>query len=76
MDENDIRRCIGTLRREKIWNEKVKQRIEDTIIDDIERKRLVCNGYVQKMDEYKLPKEVMEWITSGRRKKGRRRTTW
>jgi len=25
---------MGTLRREKIWNEKVKQRIEDAIIDD------------------------------------------
>jgi len=28
------------------------------------------------MDEYKLPKEIMEWITPGRRKKGRQRTTW
>ena len=33
-------------------------------------------GYVQRMEEGRLPKEVMKWSPPGRRKRGRPKATW
>jgi len=50
--------------------------IESSIMDDIERKQLAWYGYVQRMDGNRLPKQIMEWIPPGKRKRARLRTTW
>jgi len=50
--------------RERIRNEEIKQQmgVEDSIINNIKRKQLVwyVHGYVQRMKESRLPKQIME----------------
>jgi hypothetical protein len=46
------------------------------IIDIIERKRLQWYGHVKRMQDYRLPKLIMEWKPGERRKRGRPRKTW
>jgi hypothetical protein len=41
------------------------------ILDTIEKKRLQWYGHVKRMQEERLPKLIMEWITGKRRKRGR-----
>jgi hypothetical protein len=47
-----------------------------SLLDDIKTKQLQWYGHVQRMVEGRLPKEVMEWRPSGRRKRGRPKLTW
>ena len=39
-------------------------------------KQLQRFGHVQRMEEGRLPKEVMKWSPPGRRKRGRPKLTW
>jgi hypothetical protein len=39
------------------------------IIDSIERKRLHWYGHVERMQEERLPKLIMQWIPAGKNKK-------
>ena len=43
---------------------------------DVKTKELQWYGHVQRMEEGRLPKEVLEWRPSGRRKRGRPKLTW
>jgi len=47
-----------------------------SLLDDIKTKQLQWYGHVQRMDEGRLPKEVMKWRPLGRRKQGRLKLTW
>ena len=47
-----------------------------SLLDDIETKQFQWYGHVQRMEEGKLPKEVMKWSPPGRRKRGRPKLTW
>ena len=38
--------------------------------------QLPCYGHIQRMEEERLPKEVMKWRPPGRRKLGRPKLTW
>jgi hypothetical protein len=42
----------------------------------IKTKQLQWSGHVQKMEEGRLPKEVMKWRSPRRRKRGRPKLTW
>jgi len=44
--------------------------------DDIKTKQLQWYGHVSRMEEGRLPKEVMKWRPPGRRKRGRLKRTW
>jgi len=46
-----------------------------SLLEDIKTKQLQCYGYVQRMEEGRLPKEVMKWSPPGRRKRGRSKAT-
>ena len=46
------------------------------LLDDIKTKQLTWYGHVQRMEEGRLPKEVMKWSPPGRRKRGRPKATW
>lgn len=77
--EMDVfRRSLGISRRQRIRNEDVRLQmgIEGSLITDIERKQLVWYGHVQRMEEKRLPKKVMNWMPPNRRKRGRPRKTW
>jgi len=47
-----------------------------SLLDDIKTKQLQWYGHVQRMEEGRLPKEVMKWRPTGRRKRGRPKLTW
>lgn len=42
--------------------------------DDMEIRRLKLYGNVRRREEGKRPRRVWEWITNGRRKRGRQTT--
>ena len=46
-----------------------------SLLDDIKKKQLQCYGHVQRMEEGRLPKEVMKGRPPGRRKRGRPKLT-
>jgi len=45
-------------------------------MDDIKRKQLILYGHVQRMKENRLPKQIMEWVSVEKRRRGRSKTTW
>jgi hypothetical protein len=47
-----------------------------SLLDDIITKELKWCGHVQRMEEGRLPKKVMEFNPPGRRKRGRPKATW
>jgi hypothetical protein len=53
-----------------------KRNIARSVLDDIKTKKLQWDGYVQRMEEGRLPKEVMKWSPPGRRKRGRPKLNW
>ncbi|XP_030747138.1 uncharacterized protein LOC115875773 [Sitophilus oryzae] len=63
----------GVSRMERIQNKKIREsmHIQHTIIDEIERRQLVWYGHVEIMSEDRIPKKVLKWIPSERRKRGR-----
>ena len=65
-------------RKDKIRNAIIKQKmnIVRSILDDIKTKQLQWYGHVQRMEEGRLPKEVVKWCPLGRRKRGRPKLTW
>ena len=65
-------------RKDKIRNTIIKQKmnVAKSLSDDIKTKQLQWYEHVQRMEERRLPKEVMEWRPSGRRKRGRPKLTW
>jgi hypothetical protein len=65
-------------RKDKIGNTIIKQKLNLTrsLLDDIKTKQLQWYGHVQRMEEGRLPKEVMKGCPPGRRKRGRPKLTW
>jgi hypothetical protein len=47
-----------------------------SLLDDINTKQLKWDGHVQRMEEGRLPKQVMKWSPPGRRELGRPKLTW
>jgi hypothetical protein len=64
--------------KDKIRNNIIKQKVNVTrsFLDDIKTKLLQWYGNVQRMEEGRLPKEVMKWRSPGRRKRGGSKLTW
>jgi hypothetical protein len=48
---------------------------QDTILDEITRKQLICYGHVERMDPTRLPKIMINWKHEGREKRGRPQRT-
>ena len=72
------RRSARISRKDKIRNIIIKQKInvKRFLLDDIKTKQLQWYGHVQRIEEGRLPKEVMKWRPPGRRKPGRPKLTW
>jgi hypothetical protein len=64
--------------KKEIRNNIIKQKVnvKRSLLDDIKTKQLQRYGHVQRIDEGRLPKEVMKWRPPGRRKRGRPKLTW
>ena len=64
-------------RRKTFWNRYIYIYVDKvSLLDDIKTKQLQWYGHVQRMEEGRLPKEVMKWRLPGRRKRGRPKLTW
>jgi hypothetical protein len=64
--------------KDKIRNNIIKQKMNVTrsLSEVIKTKQLQWYGHVQRMEEGRLPKEVLKLRPSGRRKRGRPKLTW
>jgi len=71
------RRSARISRKDKIRNNIIKQKlnVERSLLEDIKTKQFQCYGHVYRMEEGRLPKEVMKWSPPGRRKRGRLKLT-
>jgi len=47
-----------------------------SLLDDIKTEQLQWYGYDQRMEEGRLPKDVVKWSPPGRRKRGRPKLSW
>lgn len=72
------RRSAGISRTQHIRNDVIrdKMHIKNTILDEIERKKLLWYGHMQRMEESRIPKKAFEWQPVERRKRGRPRSEW
>ena len=75
-----LRRPARKLRRERIKNEHIEEIVgakgKQDIVDVIEKKRLQRYGHAKRMPEERIPKSIMEWTPTERRKRGCPRKTW
>ena len=51
-------------------------KVTRSLLDDIKTRQLQWYGRVQRMEDGRLPKDVMKWCPTGRRKRGRPKLTW
>lgn len=72
------RRCSGLTLLDHGRNETIREEIEvkNTIMDDITEKQVNRYGYLQRMEEGKIPLRVRNWIIAQRNKQGRPREKW
>ena len=49
---------------------------QDTILDDVTRKQLIWYGHIERMNQTRLPKIMINWKHEGRKKRSRPRRTW
>jgi hypothetical protein len=72
------RRSARISRKDKIKNYIIKQKmnVKGSLLNDIKTKQLQRYDHVQRMEEGRLPKEIMNWRPLGRRKRGRPKLTW
>jgi hypothetical protein len=65
-------------RKDKIRNNIIKQKmnVKRSLLEDIKTKQLQWYGHIQRMEEGRLPKEVLKWWSSGRKKRGTPKLTW
>ena len=72
------RRSARISRKDKIRNTIIEQKMNLTrsLLGYIKTKQRQWYGHVQRMKDGRLPKEVMKWRPSGRRKLGRPELTW
>ena len=76
--EMKILRVIkGVTRRDRLRNVDIRNELGITsILDIVERNKLRWYGHVQRMEEDRLPKIMLEWTPQGRRPVGRPRRRW
>jgi hypothetical protein len=65
-------------RKERIRNVTIRQQIglKETIITETEQNQLTWYGHVQRMEEGKLPKIALKWMTKQERARGRTKKNW
>jgi hypothetical protein len=76
--EMDFWQCSAQIsRKDKIRNNIIKQKMNviRSLLENIKTKQLQWYGNVQRMEEGRLPKEVMKWCPPRIRKRGRPKLT-
>lgn len=73
-----LRRSARCSRLDRIRNEEIRRRMQyqNSIVDFVHNKQLTWYGHVRRMGDERIPKQILEWIPTGRRKRGRPVVTW
>jgi hypothetical protein len=68
-----LRRSARKSELDRKTNEYIRGKMDaqDTILDDITRKKLIWYGHVERMDPTRLPKIMINWKAEGRKKRCR-----
>ena len=72
------RKILGVIWKDKVSNEKIRQRtglgkLEDMLI----KRRLRWFGHVHRMDDKRITKQALKWTPAdGKKKRGRPRKNW
>ena len=53
-----------------------RMNIENSVLDYIRYKQFNWYDHVQRIDQERLPRRILEWCPPGRRRKGRPRNLW
>lgn len=72
------RRSAGKSRLERTTNDRIREimDVKKTILDEIEQRQLIWYGHVERMADERLPKQILKWTPTERKKRGRPKTTW
>jgi hypothetical protein len=73
-----LRRSAKISRLDKIRNEAIRTKmvIKKNIVQEIEEQQLRRYGHVKRIEDGKIVKQVAEWNSQGKRKRGRPINTW
>ena len=73
-----LRRSCRKTRLDRVRNEDIRREmeVEGDILDEVQRKQLVWFGHINRMEEGRLPRQVMNWVPPWRKKRGRPRRSW
>ncbi|XP_030752875.1 uncharacterized protein LOC115879950 [Sitophilus oryzae] len=64
------RRAAGKSQLDRVRNERIR------ISEDIKINQLRWYGHVQRMEENRIPKKILNWTPQGKSKRGRPRRSW
>ncbi|XP_045480901.1 uncharacterized protein LOC123685289 [Harmonia axyridis] len=72
------RRAAGRSKLERFTNNRIREimGVTHTITQDIKINQLRWYGHVRRMEDQRLPKQILDWTPQGRRKKRRPRKSW
>jgi hypothetical protein len=72
-----LRTMIGKSRRDRVRNERVRERIGVCPVQKkIEKSQLRWLGHLERMDDQRVAKRCFQWVPEGRRPRGRPRKRW
>ena len=72
------RRSARVSRQDRIRNERIRDimGVGEDIVEKIEQKQLRWYGHVERMPPERIPRMVLQWIPTDRRKRGRPKCSW
>ena len=72
------RRSAGISKKDRVRNDGVRRimEVENDIVFEVMTELLVWYGHVSRKTEERLPKQMLDWIPPGRRRKGRLAKGW
>ncbi|XP_030746469.1 uncharacterized protein LOC115875208 [Sitophilus oryzae] len=72
------RRAAGKSKPDRVRNERIQNfmGVKHRKSEDIKINQLKWYGHVQRMEESRIPKKILNWTPQGKRKRGRPRWSW